>query len=103
MYDSLNMLSVTTEASASWDPARASFEAAWAPDGATCISRTRDGRALETILQECPGRFRAGASVDLGQGDRCTLRRVGKSLGAVLLRNRSYEAPPGAADRTPGK
>jgi hypothetical protein len=103
IYDSLGVLSVTTEASASWDPARATFEAAWAPDGATCISRTRDGRALETIRQECPGRFQAGAAVDLGQGDRCTLRRVGMSPGAVLLRNRSYKVPQGAAGQTQGK
>jgi hypothetical protein len=103
MYDRLGVLSVTTEPSANWDPARASFEAAWAPDGATCVSRTRDGSALETILRECPGRFRAGAEVDLGQGDRCTLQREGISPEAVLLRNRSYKVTPGAADPAAGK
>jgi hypothetical protein len=103
MYDRLGVLSVTTEALGNWDPARASFEAAWAPDGAACVSRTRDGSALETILQECPGRFRAGAEVDLGQGDRCTLQREGMSPGAALLHNRSYKVPPGAADQVEGK
>jgi hypothetical protein len=90
MYDSLGLLLPTTKASASWDPARASFEAAWAPDGATCLSRTRDGRALETIQQECPGRFRASAPVELGQGDRCTLQRSGVNPYPALLKNLAY-------------
>jgi hypothetical protein len=90
MYDRLGVLSVTTESSGAWDPARASFEAAWAPDGATCLARTRDGRALETILQECPERFHTGAEVMLGEGDRCTVQRPGVSAETVLLRNRSY-------------
>ncbi|MBZ4416038.1 ADYC domain-containing protein [Myxococcus sp. RHSTA-1-4] len=89
LYDGLGVQSRTTESSAAWDMARAAFEAAWAPDGAACLARTRDGRAMETILQECPGRFRTGAAVDLGDGDRCTVRREGMSPGTALLRNRS--------------
>ncbi|MCY1015046.1 ADYC domain-containing protein [Pyxidicoccus sp. MSG2] len=76
-----------------WDPAKASFEAAWAPDGATCLARTRDGRAMETILQECPNRFQTGAAVELGAGERCTVRRADVSPEAALLRNLTYAAP----------
>ncbi|MDC0708426.1 ADYC domain-containing protein [Stigmatella sp. ncwal1] len=90
MYDRLGVIARTTESSAEWDLARASFEAAWAPDGATCLARTRDGRALETILQECPDRFRADAALDLGEGDRCTVRRVDVNPRTALLRNQSY-------------
>ncbi|HEX8434581.1 ADYC domain-containing protein [Archangium sp.] len=90
MYDRLGVLAPTTQRSAAWDPERASFEAAWAADGATCLSRTRDRRALETVMQECPGRFQKGPAVELGDGDRCTVRRVGASPGAALLRNRVY-------------
>ncbi len=96
MYDRLGVNERTTRASAGFDPARASFEAAWAPDGATCLARTRDGRALETILQECPDRFHTGTVSDLGQGDRCTALRKDVTPGAALLRNQSY-GPPGAA------
>jgi hypothetical protein len=90
MYDRLGLLTRTTESSADWDTSRASFEAAWSPDGATCVARTRDGRALATLLQECPSRFRTGATLDLGEGDRCTAQRVDASPGAALLRNQSY-------------
>ncbi|MCY1019474.1 ADYC domain-containing protein [Pyxidicoccus sp. MSG2] len=90
MYDSFGMQTRMTKASSSWDPALASFEAAWGPDGATCMARTRYGEPLETILQECPGRFSTGA-VDLGGEDRCTVRREGMSPETVLLRNRSYD------------
>lgn len=76
-----------------WDPAKASFEAAWAPDGATCLARTRDGRAVDTILQECPSRFQTGAAVELGQGERCTVRRADVSPATALLRNLTYAAP----------
>jgi len=95
MYDRLNLLAPSTEASADWDPAMASFEAAWAPDGASCLARTRDGRPLETVLKECPGRFRTGAPVELGDGDRCTVTRVNAQPGTPLLRNRSYDASKG--------
>jgi len=84
-----------TRATALWDPSRGSFEAAWAPDGATCLARTRDDRAMETILQECPNRFQVGEPVDVGNGERCTVRRTDVSPGAGLLRNLSYGAPKG--------
>jgi hypothetical protein len=97
MYDRLGVLARTTEASADWDPRRASFEAAWAPDGATCLARTRDGRALQTVLEECPDRFRSGAVLELGEGDRCTVRRADGAPATALLRNMSYGAPKGPA------
>jgi hypothetical protein len=90
IYDRLGVLERTTESSAAWDTARASFEAAWAPDGATCLARTRDGRAMETILQECPNRFRTHTALELDGGDRCTVRRTDVSPTAALLRNQSY-------------
>ncbi len=93
MYDRLGIIERATEASADWDPARGSFEAAWAPDGATCLGHTRDGRALESILQECPNRFSTGGMTELGQGDRCAVQRTGVNPGTTLLRNRSYGAP----------
>jgi len=93
MYDGLGVLAKTTEASAGWEPTRASFEAAWAPDGATCVAHTRDGRALEKVLQGCPGRFREDAAFALGEGERCTVRRTNVSPGSALLRNLSYGAP----------
>ncbi|HYO52592.1 ADYC domain-containing protein [Archangium sp.] len=89
MYDSLQVLTRTTEAVAGWEPARASFEAAWTPEGAACLARTRDGRAVETVLAKCPGRFEVGTK-DLGGGDRCTVRRKGGGTEAALLRNHSY-------------
>jgi hypothetical protein len=76
-----------------WDPEKASFEAAWAPDGATCLARTRDGRAVETVLQECPNRFQTGAAVELGAGERCTVRRADVRPETALLRNLTYAAP----------
>jgi hypothetical protein len=93
-YDPAGVASRTTRASAAWNPAQASFEAAWATDGASCLSRTRDGRALEEVLHECPGRFKAGA-VDLGDGDQCLKQRTHPST--ALLRNRSI---PGSAGTT---
>ncbi len=90
MYDSLGLLTRSTQASAGWDPTRASFEAAWTPEGASCLARTRDGRKLDSVLAECPGRFEPVAE-DLGQGDRCTHRRKGLDGKTALLRNRSYE------------
>ncbi len=90
MYDRLRVLAPTTERSAAWDPERASFEAAWAADGATCMARTRDRRALETVMRECPGRFQTGPAVELGEGDQCTVQRAGGSPTEALLRNRAY-------------
>jgi len=89
MYDGLAMQARTRETTSAWDPARGSFEAAWTPEGAACLARTRDGRALETILAECPDRFEERAQ-DLGEGDRCTLMRKGARMEEALLRNRSY-------------
>jgi len=89
-YDSLGVTSRTTEVSQRWNPALASFEAAWAPDGAWCLARTRDGRALGTILKECPGRFTARVN-ELGDGDRCTVRRSGGKAPAAWLRNQSID------------
>ena len=103
IYDRFGVLTRTTESSAAWDTARASFEAAWAPDGATCLARTRDGRPLETILQECPNRFHTGAAFELGDGDRCTVRRKDVSPAAALLRNQSYGPPKGAVPQVTGQ
>lgn len=89
IYDELTVNTRTREATAGWDPARASFEAAWTAEGAWCLARSRDGRALETILSECPGTFEP-ASQDLGEGDVCTVRRATASPEAPLLRNHSY-------------
>jgi hypothetical protein len=90
MYDSQGVLTRTTQASAGWQPERASFEAAWTSEGAWCLARTRDGKALETILAQCPGRFEASHK-DLGQGDQCTVLRQGAGGDPVLLRNHSYD------------
>jgi hypothetical protein len=103
MYDPFGVLERVREGAADWDPAL-SFEAAWGPDGAICLEHTRDGRALETVLAECPDRFRKGAAVELGEGDRCSVQRTGGNPKAALLRNKSYgvrqgEAPPAGATR----
>jgi hypothetical protein len=103
MYDRLGLIERATEVSADWDPARGSFEAAWAPDGALCLGHTRDGRAIESILQECPNRFSAKGTMELGQGDRCTVQRADVSPGTALLRNRSYGAPMGSTPRGEGR
>jgi ADYC domain len=100
MYDSLGVQARTETASAAWDPAKASFEAAWAPDGAYCLAHTRDGKALEGILKECPGRFQSDASLSLGQGDRCVALRVNAQPLPVLLRNRSYGTSRSSAEAT---
>jgi hypothetical protein len=89
VYDSLKVMTRTTESSAAWDVSRASFEAAWSPDGAACLSRTREGQAVETVMAECPGRFEL-ARKDLGEGDACTVVRKGARAEAALLRNHSY-------------
>ncbi|MBN1206508.1 MAG: hypothetical protein JXB05_16600 [Myxococcaceae bacterium] len=89
MYDALGLQARTTEASDYWEPEKASFEAAWATDGAWCVSRTRQGEALETIVQQCPERFLPDTR-ELGQGDRCAVRRKGARVQSALLRNHSY-------------
>ncbi len=96
MYDALKLLTRTTHASMTWDPAKASFEAAWSPDGASCLARTRDGQALETVLAQCPGRFEPVAE-DLGQGDHCAVRRKGGGTMKALLRNHAYGRAPQAS------
>lgn len=63
------------------------FEAAWSPDGAFCLSRTRKGIPLETIRKECPERFAKNTRTDLGDGDSCTLNPKTKSATRPLLRN----------------
>jgi hypothetical protein len=89
MYDGLGVLTRTRVATAGWDPELATFEAEWTPEGASCLSRTRDEQPVETVLAECPDRFEAGTK-DLGEGDRCAVRRKGGDAGPALLRNRSY-------------
>jgi hypothetical protein len=90
-YDPLGINQRTTVASQGGNPAQAAFEAAWAPDGAACLARTRDGRALEAILQECPGRFQPGTA-DLGDGDRCAVQRPDPGAQDAALRNWSFPA-----------
>lgn len=90
LYDDLQLLTRTTQASRAWDPERASFEAAWTPEGAACLARTRDGQALDTALAQCLERFEPGET-DLGGGDRCTVRRQGGDAGKALLRNHAYD------------
>jgi hypothetical protein len=88
MYDVLQLLTRTTQASQAWDPTRASFEAAWTAEGASCLARTRDGQASETVLAQCPERFEVDVK-GLGAGDRCTVRRKSGGAEAALLRNHS--------------
>lgn len=97
IYDRMGVLARTVEATAEWDPAKGAFEAAWAPDGATCLARSRDGRALETILQECPTRFRQGAPLSLGEGEHCVAHRDNVRSETALLRNQSYPVATGTA------
>jgi hypothetical protein len=92
MYDSFGLLERTTQASAGWQPEQASFESSWTPEGAQCLSRTRHGEALESILAECPGRFEP-VNEELGQGDHCTYRRKGSKNQEALLRNHSRRKP----------
>ena len=89
MYDGLKVSTRTVESSETWDVKRASFEAEWSPEGATCLSRTRDGQAVEALMAQCPGRFE-WARKDLGEGDQCSVVRKGGGAKAALLRNRSY-------------
>ncbi|SEL63096.1 hypothetical protein SAMN05444354_107162 [Stigmatella aurantiaca] len=90
LYDAFGIQARTTTASAHWNPSKISFEAAWGPDGASCLARTREGQALEAILKECPGRFETGAK-DLGEGDQCQVRRKSQRTETALLRNQSYD------------
>ena len=96
-YDRLGLSTRTTTSSRDWDVSRASLEAAWAPDGATCMVHTRDGRPMADILQECPGRFTEGTPFDLGQGDRCSVLRTDVSPASAVLFNQSYGTAPDTA------
>ena len=99
MYDALDVIGRATKTTSEWAPDRASFEASWGPDGATCLARTRDGRALEEILNECPGRFQKGHNVDLGDGDHlqrpgeCGARRPAAAAKPVLRAERRSGQP----------
>jgi hypothetical protein len=90
LYDTLGVRPLVAGAGERGALERSSFEAAWAPDGAVCLARTRDGRGLEEIEKECPGRFTKGEAVEVGRGERCTLKRAGESLQGALLKNRGY-------------
>jgi ADYC domain len=89
-YDHLRMQTRSLQKTSIWDPGLGTFEAAWGPEGAVCLARTRDGRPVETIQRECPGRFEVGEK-DLGDGDRCTVLRKDAQFTDPLLRNRSYD------------
>lgn len=91
MYDVRGIQQRTTQNTPRWPVELARFEAEWAHDGAVCVNRTRDGRTTKAIMDECPGRFEVGVK-DLGDGDRCTLRRKGKSAEEPMLRNSVLEA-----------
>lgn len=96
MYDDLGVLRPSTEDSPLWKRELGSFEAAWGPEGAWCLSRTRNGQPVEALLAQCPGRFEEAVE-ELGAGDHCTVRRKGQRVEGALLRNHSYgplsEAP----------
>jgi hypothetical protein len=91
-YDTMGLNPRLTTAVKGWDPKLASFEAAWAPDGASCLARTRHGESLEAIVKECPNRFKAGKT-DLGGGDHCALERADAAAPAGTLRNRINGTP----------
>jgi len=91
-YDSLGISARTTKAVPGWDPARASFEATWAPDGASCLARTRHQEPLEAIQKECPGRFQK-STAELGDGDRCAIERTDRTTSKGMLRNRVPSGP----------
>lgn len=92
--DPFGIAEPTTGVSREWNPAQASFEAAWDAEGAVCMATMRNGRDLAPILKECPDRFRA-STADLGQGDRCVVQRatVKDPAAASVLRNRSILPP----------
>ena len=87
MYDRAGVQQRATAPVAGWDPAQVAFEAAWTTEGAYCLEHTREGQARKAILAECPDRFVTGVAEDLGEGDRCTVRRKGATAAAILLRN----------------
>ncbi len=95
-YDTLGLQARMTVAEKGWDPKLTAFEAAWGPDGASCLARTRHGEPLDAILKECPQRF-AKRMADLGGGDRCAIGRADAGAVTGLLRNRINGTPPAAA------
>jgi len=95
VYDPLGVNQPARSVPPEWSSA---FEAAWAPDGASCIARTRDGRPLESVLAECPNRFEAVAS-DVGDGDRCAVRRSGAGAPAWRVKNRTLTGARPLADK----
>lgn len=69
------------------------FEAAWGPEGAVCLARTRlQEDSLEKIQQECTGRFKKAVAVPAVLGEICVLTREGKSLADAPLRNQGHRA-----------
>jgi len=91
MYDGMGHVKRETRETPDFSPSRASFEAAWTPEGAWCLARTRKNTPLEEITQQCPGRFEKSEK-DLGDGDVCTLVRKVDANEQRLVHNRSY--PP---------
>jgi hypothetical protein len=89
VYDERKVMTRSTESSELWDVRRGSFEAAWSAEGASCLSHTRDGRAVDEVMAECPDLFQR-ADKDLGEGDRCTVVRKEVSAEEAPLRNQSY-------------
>lgn len=63
------------------------LEAVWAPDGASCVARTRDGQAARAVLDRCPERFQAGEQ-QLADGEHCKVLRKGKGSSQPKLVNR---------------
>ena len=60
-YDSAGVAARTVQASAGWVPDQASFEASWASDGASCLSRrcsaaSRSRPAMLRFFPPCPAR-----------------------------------------------
>jgi hypothetical protein len=62
------------------------FEAAWRPDGAAFIHRTRWPESLAQIQRECPDRLKKGIQVI---GDPITLTQVKQYAPEVLISNSS--------------
>ncbi|WNG28590.1 hypothetical protein F0U62_34745 [Cystobacter fuscus] len=91
VYDERKVMTRSTVSSELWDVRRGSFEAAWSAEGASCLSHTRDGRAVDEVMAECPDLFQK-EDKDLGEGDQCTVVRKEVSAEKAPLRNQSYGA-----------
>lgn len=93
MYDRSGVQIPTPPSRASTGSRPMVFEAAWGPDGAYCLARTRYLEPVNAIMEQCPGRFVSGIHKDLGDGDVCTVQRASREHDATagwLLRNRTY-------------